>query len=62
MEKYYIVDYGTDTLDLAELVIQKLKNQEHHVLVAFTDLSNYLGVEEVSEDTFLDCFSLVNDN
>lgn len=60
--KYYIVDYGKDTQDLAELVINELRGKEYHVLVAFTDLPNYLGVEEVHEDTFLDTFSLVNDN
>lgn len=60
--KYYIVDYGAETLDLAELVIQELKKKDYHVLVAFTDLPNYLGVEEVHEDTFLDAFTLVNEN
>jgi hypothetical protein len=61
MAKYYIVDYGKDTTDLAELLIHHLREQDHHVLVALTDLNNYVAAEEIDEDSFLDMFNLANE-
>ena len=61
MAKYYIVDYGKDTTDLAEILINHLRDKDYHVLVALTDLDNYVAAEEIDEDSFLDMFNLANE-
>ena len=58
--KYYIVDYGKEVTDLAQLVINNLREDEHHVLVALTNLEKYLSIEEITQDDFLDYFDLMN--
>jgi len=59
---YYIVDYGKDTLKIAEVVMQHLHDNNHHTVVYLTDLDNAFMVQEVSEDDFLEHFSIVNEN
>jgi len=56
--KYYIVDYGKQTLDIAQDVIEKLRKDNHHVLVCLTLLDKYFAVEEITQDEFLDYFEL----
>lgn len=59
--KYFIVDYGKETVDLAEILINHLRDKDYHVLVALTDLDNYVAAEEIDEDSFLDMFNMANE-
>jgi len=52
--RYYIIDTGKDMSWLASKVEGKLKEEGHHYLMFLTDNDTFLGVEEVTEDEFLD--------
>ena len=56
--KYYVVDYGKDMVELAELVMANLKEKGHHKIVYLTDFPESLYVTEVSEDEFLMHFAV----
>jgi hypothetical protein len=58
--KFYLVDYGKGQLEIAQLVINKLKADNHHVLVFLTSLDKYFTVEELTQDQFLDCYDEMN--
>ena len=58
--KYYLVDYGRGQVEIAQLVINKLRGDKHHVLVFLTSLDKYFTVEELSQDEFLDCYDEMN--
>ena len=58
--KYYLIDYGKQTKDIAQLVINQLKGDDHHVLVFLTSLDKYFTVEELTQDEFLDCWNEMN--
>jgi len=60
MRKFYIIDYGKDTVEIAQDVINKLKEEKHHVLVCLTLLDKYFAVEEITQDEFLDFYQLYN--
>lgn len=59
-KKYYIIDYGKETIDIAQDVIQSLKDNKHHVLVCLTNLDKYFAVEEITQDAFLDFYDEMN--
>lgn len=61
--KYFIIDYGVDVKEYAEIIKRTLEKQKAHIIYIETDCANFLGVEELSEDEFLSYFkSAVNTN
>jgi Ethanolamine utilization protein EutJ (predicted chaperonin) len=61
--KYFIIDYGKDVKEYAEIIRRTLEKQKAHIIYIETDCANFLGVEELSEDEFLNYFkSAVNAN
>jgi Ethanolamine utilization protein EutJ (predicted chaperonin) len=61
--KYFIIDYGLDVKEYAEIIKRTLEKQKAHIIYIETDCANFLGVEELSEDEFLNYFkSAVNAN
>jgi hypothetical protein len=52
--RYYIIDTGREMLHLAHEVEDELKKEGLHYLLFLTDNDKFLGVEEVTEDEFLD--------
>ena len=61
--KYFIIDYGKDVKEYAEIIRRTLEKQRAHIIYIETDCANFLGVEELSEDEFLNYFkSAVNAN
>lgn len=52
--KYYIIDCGENMRSYASLLEQRLIMEKAHYLLFLTDLPNFLGFEEVTEDMFLD--------
>jgi len=61
-QKYYVVDYGKDMLDYAECLVDKLKEDNHHVVVYLTDMEFYVSAMEIDEDEFLSHYSIVSEN
>ena len=61
-QRYYIVDYGKEMVDIAETVVNRLKENKHHVVVYVTDLPDYQSTIEVTEDEFLTHFNMSLDN
>ncbi len=59
---YYIVDYGKETVELAQKVVNDIKDNGGHVVVYLTDLDHALMVQFVSEDEFLEHFRLIDEN
>ncbi len=41
-DKFYIVDYGKDTVELAESIIEYLKENGNHIVIYLTDLPSAL--------------------
>ena len=60
--KYYIVDYGKDMLECAEALVNKLKEDKHHVVVYLTDMEYLCSAMEISEDEFLSHYSIITNN
>ena len=56
-DKFYIIDYGKDTVELAESIIEYLKENGNHIVIYLTDLPNALMVNEITQDEFLDHFT-----
>ena len=54
--KYFIIDYGKDVKEYAEIIRRTLEKQRAHIIYIETDCANFLGVEELSEDEFLNYF------
>jgi len=52
--RYYIIDTGKDMSHLASHIETNLKANGFHYLMFLTDNHTFLGVEEVTEDEFLD--------
>ncbi len=61
--KYYLIDYGVEVKEYAEIIKRTLEKQKAHIIYIETDCANFLGVEELTEDEFLSYFkSAVNTN
>ena len=56
-DKFYIIDYGKDTVELAESIIEYLKENGNHIVIYLTDLPSELMVNEITQDEFLDHFT-----
>jgi hypothetical protein len=56
-DKFYIIDYGKDTVELAESIIEYLKENGNHIVIYLTDLPSSLMVNEITQDEFLDHFT-----
>lgn len=52
--KYYIIDCGSEMREYASLLEQRLIVEKAHYLLFLTDLPDFLGFEQVTEDMFLD--------
>ena len=61
-DRYFIIDYGRDMLDVAEVIVNDLKEKNFHTVIYLTDLPDNLMVNEVDQDMFLSHFSLMNEN
>ena len=61
-QRYYIVDYGKDMVDVAEVLVNKLKDDNHHVVVYVTTMEYYVSAMEITEDEFLTHFELITEN
>lgn len=57
--KYFIIDYGLDVKEYAEIIKRTLEKQKAHIIFIETDCHNFLGVEELTEDEFLNYFKSV---
>ena len=57
-DRYYIIDYGKDMLELAEVMVGHLKEKNYHTVIYLTDLPDNLMVNEVDQDMFLEHFAL----
>ena len=53
-DKFYIIDYGKDTVELAESIIEYLKENGNPIVIYLTDLPSALMVNEITQDAFLD--------
>ena len=58
--RYYIIDTGEDMVHVAKHVENQMKEEGFHYLLYLTDNPTFLGVEEVTEDVFLDHFKNTN--
>ena len=54
--KYYLIDYGKQVKEYAEIIKRTLENKQYHIIYLETDADNFLGVEELTEDEFLNFF------
>jgi len=54
--KYFIIDYGKDVKEYAEIIRRTLEKKQCHIIYLETDADNFLGVEELTEDEFLNFF------
>lgn len=52
--KYYIIYCGENMKSYASLLEQVLITEDVHYLLSLTDLPDFLGFAEVTEDRFLD--------
>lgn len=59
--KYFLIDYGNDVKEYAEIIKRTLEKQRAHIIFIETDCANFLGVEELTEDEFLNYFKSVAD-
>jgi Ethanolamine utilization protein EutJ (predicted chaperonin) len=57
--KYFLIDYGNDVKEYAEIIKRTLEKQRAHIIFLETDCANFLGVEELTEDEFLNYFKSV---
>ena len=57
-QEYYVVDYHKGMVELAEVVMNSLKDKGHHTVVYLTDMEDNLMVNRVDEDEFLMHFSV----
>lgn len=60
--RYYIIDSGQDMMHIANNVEAWMKSNEFHYILYLTDNPTFIGVEEVTEDVFLDHFKNTNQN
>ena len=56
-DKFYIIDYGKQTTELAEYQINMLKEAGAHVVIYLTDLPSVLMIQEIEQEEFLDHFA-----
>lgn len=54
--KYYLIDYGKGVKEYAEIMKRTLEKKKCHIMCIETDCDNFLGVEELTEDEFLNYF------
>lgn len=59
--KYFIIDYGKDVKQYAEIIKNTLEKQKCHIIYVETDCNNFFGVEELTEDEFLNYFKTATD-
>ena len=59
--KYFIIDYGKDVKEYAEIIKNTLEKQKCHIIYVETDCNNFFGVEELTEDEFLNYFKTATD-
>lgn len=59
--KYFIIDYGKDVKQYAEIIKNTLEKQKCHIIYVETDCNNFFGVEELTEDEFLNYFKQASD-
>ena len=57
-QEHYVVDYHKGMVELAEVVMNSLKDKGHHTVVYLTDMEDNLMVNRVDEDEFLMHFSV----
>ena len=57
--KYFLIDYGKDVEEYAHIIKRTLEKQRAHIIFIETDCHNFLGVEELTEDEFLNYFKSV---
>jgi len=57
--KFYLIDYGKEVKEYAEIIKRALEKQNAHLIYIETDCDNFLGVEELTEDEFLNYFKSV---
>ena len=48
--KYYLIDYGKDVKEYAELIKRTLEKKKCHIMYIQTECDNFLVVEELTED------------
>jgi len=60
-DRYFIIDYGRDMLEVAEVIVNDLKAKNYHTVIYLTDLPDNLMVNEVDQDMFLSHFSLMRE-
>ena len=61
-DRYFIIDYSRDMLELAEVNVNYLKENNYHTVIYLTDLPDNLMVNEVTQEKFLDHFALLSEN
>jgi hypothetical protein len=59
--KYFLIDYGKDVKEYAELMKRTLEKKKCHIMYIQTECDNFLGVEELTEDEFLNYFKQASD-
>lgn len=55
-DRYFIIDYGRDMLEIAEVNLNYIKENNYHVVIYLTDLPDWISVNEVTQEKFLDHF------
>lgn len=58
--KYFLIDYGKDVKEYAEIIKRTLEKKKYHIMFIQTESDNFLGVEELTEDEFLNYFKLAS--
>jgi len=61
-DRYFVIDYGKDMVELAEVNVNYLKENNYHTVIYLTDLPDNLMVNEVTQEKFLDHFALLSEN
>ena len=61
-DRYFVIDYGKDMVEIAEVNLNYLKENNYHTVIYLTDLPDNLMVNEVTQEKFLDHFALLSEN
>lgn len=60
VNRYYVIDTGRNMSHFVKLIEEKLLSEKAHYVIYLTDQDDYIGIEEVTEDGFLDHYRIAN--
>lgn len=52
MKKYYYIEFGKDMMPYIDLIIEKIKKDENHMVVMYMPNEKLFSCEEITEEEF----------